>query len=279
MYMKSTRRISQQGFGHILLVIIIFAVLGVVGFAGYKVVSGKKTGPAAADTTAAVIAEPPCAEPDKNICQFRDDWVSQQYYTITTKAKPADKGAYDAVYKTEGNGKFQITVSGETPYEMIVIGNDSYTKAPNGVWWKKTNKPEEVKNYQQSFDLNEDKAGVTAKNEPASQTTYKNLGTEVCGDAACYKYQVIDSANTETTEYIWFGTSVHALYRTRSESKNGGYSESTFSYANVSIKVPSPVKQLGSNQHLVPGQNEPTTLPGTGGTQSLDTSPDGSTSN
>jgi hypothetical protein len=95
-------------------------------------------------------------------------------------------------------------------------------------------------------------------------TTYKNLGTEACEKLTCYKYQVIDTGVPDDTQYIWFDNKDYQLRRTRYEGKDGSVSESTYSYNKFNITVPSPVKELGKNQYLVPGDAEPQTMPDPG---------------
>jgi Tfp pilus assembly protein PilX len=262
--MNITSRRSQRGIAHLVLIIIIFAVLGLIGFAGYKVVSGKD-GEKAADSIARKAAEAACTETDKNICKFQSSWKEQKYYTLKSKTT-ADGQTSESTYQAEGDKRFHMTLSGEMAYEIIVIDNDTYTKAANGTWWKQTNKPEEASKYAQDFDF-DDNDSDSSSEEPKNTTTYKNLGKEACGNLTCFKYQVVDSSAPNDKEYIWFDTKDYQLRRTLSESSDGTVSDSTFSYEKISIKVPSPVKELGPNQYLMPGASEPTTLPDAGSAQ------------
>jgi outer membrane lipoprotein-sorting protein len=257
--MKISRQTDQQGFAHVLLVIIIVAVLGVIGFVGWKVVSKKATD-TAANTVSRAALEAACKETDKNVCKFMASWKSQKYYTVTTKST-SDGTTSESTYQSEGTTKFHLTAKGETPYEMIVLGNDTYTKASNGTWWKQTTKPEETKKFSSAADPSEKVVDDTTADTPESKTTYKNLGKEACGNLTCYKYQVIDSSSPDDKSYIWFDTKDYQLRRTRDEAKDGTVTDSTYSYDKVAITVPSPVKVLGPNQVLVPGQSEPMTLP------------------
>lgn len=249
---------NQQGIAHIALVVIILAVLGVIGFAGYTVVKGKKDG-GVSNSVAKAVAEAKCEEEDKNICKFQAGWKAQEYYTIVSKTS-GDGVNSESTYRTEGEDKFHLTASGETPYEMIVIGDTTYTKASTGTWWKKTTKKEEVKQFSDSYDFDTEDEDTTS-DEPKDTTTYKALGTEPCGKLTCYKYQVIDSSAPDDKSFIWFDTKDYQLRKTRDEAKDGTVSESTFNYDKISIKAPTPVKELGPNQYLVPGQAEPQTMP------------------
>jgi hypothetical protein len=258
--MKTSRyQLNQQGFGHVVLVVIILVVLGVISFAGWKIISGHKSPASGALSKAAIEAA--CKETDKNICKFKASWKIQKYYTIksTSPTESADGHLVQSTYQAEGTDKFRLTTGGSSPYDVITIGKTTYTKASDGVWWKQTVKPEDTSKNKESFDF--DNSSDSNSSESASTTTYKSLGKEACGSLTCYKYQVVDSSSMDTTEYIWFDTKDYQLRRIRNESKDGGVTESTFSYDKISITVPSPVKELGPNQYLVPGQSEPQTMP------------------
>lgn len=230
--MKSSPNYNQKGIAHLGLILAGVVVLGVIGFAGFKVFSGKKATDNNIISRAALEAA--CTESDKNICKFQAGWKTHKYYTVKMK-----------------------TTGGETAYETITIDNTMYTKAPNGVWWQQTLKSEENTS---KLDFTFDDSSDDSEKKDAPKTTYKNLGTETCGDLTCHKYQVL-TEGSEDIEYIWFDTEDYQLRKTRTESKDGSVTEGTFSYDKISITAPSPVKELGPNQYLVPGQNEPQILP------------------
>jgi outer membrane lipoprotein-sorting protein len=262
--MKSPPRVNQQGFGHILLVIIILVVLGGIGFAGYKVISGRTgTNVTNAASKAAQLAA--CEESDKNICKYFASMKVQKYYSGNSKTT-SDGKTQETTFQADGLTKFHMTVGGETPYEIITIDNTTYTKAPNGVWWKQTAKAEETAKLKKDLKV-DTQSDTSTSDEPANKPTYKALGTEACGKLTCYKYQVINSTSSNDKSYIWFDTKDYQLRRTLDEMEDGSVSDTTLSYDKVSIKVPSPVKELGANQYLVPGQNEPTTMPNIGDIQ------------
>jgi outer membrane lipoprotein-sorting protein len=210
--------------------------------------------------------EAACKETDKNICKFMASWQTHEYYTVKMKSTGGEADS-ESTYKSQGDNKFHMIVSATASspaYETITIDKAMYTKAPNGVWWKQVLKDDEPTNTPDfSFDDSDD---AENSDEPAAKTTYKNLGTETCGNLTCHKYQVI-TPGSEDTEYIWFDTKDYQLRKQRTESKDGSVTESTFSYEKIAITAPSPVKELGPNQYLVPGENEPQTLPDTSSMQ------------
>jgi hypothetical protein len=262
--MKST---NQQGIAHLGLILVLVVVLGGVGFAGYKVFSKNKDGGSSENSAVAKAAlETACKETDKLICKFMSSYKSNKYYTVNSKTT-ADGTTTQSMYQAEGDKKFHMTASGDTPYEMIVIDKDTYTKAANGTWWKQTTKPEVTPKADNKFDFDDNTDDSGTDKTPEDKTTYKNLGTEACGSLTCHKYQVLSSSSPEDKEYIWFDTKDYQLRRTLSEGKDGSVSDSTYSYEKISIKVPSPVKELGPNQYLMPGASEPSAMPDAGSMQ------------
>ncbi len=257
--MKSLVRIHQQGIAHVGLVLLLAVVLGGVGFAGYRVFSKNKDNPAQINKSSKTNHGAGCTEPDKNICTFISRWKANKYYTVVSKTT-AEGVTTESTYKAEGDKKFHLIATGSTPYEMIVIDGATYTKAADGTWWKQAAKPEDATRYTKSFD------------PAADKTIYKKLGTESCALLTCYKYQAVSSPSPDDKEYIWFDIKDHQLRKTRSETKDGTISESTFNYDRVSITVPNPVKELGPSQIMMPGASEPTTMPEAGSLQDYQSS-------
>ena len=156
--------------------------------------------------------------------------------------------------------KSYMKSEGELAYEIITIDNATYTKG-GSTWWKQTTKTSgssttpTVDTSDYSFDAPSEAESAAAK------TVYQKQGKEACGSLTCFKYKIVDPANTDSTDYIWFDDKSYVLRKMRNEAKDGAVSEQTFAYENVSVNVPSPVKELGENQYLLPGASEPTTLP------------------
>jgi hypothetical protein len=146
---------NQSGIAHLALVLLFVVVLGVVGFAGYTVFVKSQDPATDSDKVVSKAAiEAACKETDKNICKFMASWKAQSYYTVTNKST-TDGATTESTYKTDGQKKFHISASGETPYEMIVADNATYTKAANGTWWKQTAKQEDASKYTESFDFDD----------------------------------------------------------------------------------------------------------------------------
>ena len=260
--MKSYLKVSARGIARLGLILIAVVAIGLVGFAGWKAMSGKKDG---SNPVSRAALEAACTEKDKNICKFQASWKEQKYYTVITRSTGEDVVS-ESTYKSEGENRFHVITTGQFASEIITIGKTTYTKAPNGTWWKQTAKPEETKQYSESFDYSGPEEASNSEN-PTDTTTYKSLGTEACGNLTCFKYQVLNSSTPEDKEYSWFDTDDYQLRRTRTELKDGTVNDSTFSYDKVTIQVPSPVRELGPNEYLMPDSNETTTIPDAGSAQ------------
>lgn len=247
---------NQSGIAHVVIVLLVVAVLGGIGAAGYIVMTkNKKASPEAAlNTAVAKAAKEECKKlDDKDLCKFFSSWELSKKYRMSS----TDPGGSKSVFELDGD-KSRITMTGgEYSMDVITIDKTTYTKAGD-VWYKQTIKtPDQdvAKDYKQDFAEPEESTETTE-----DKTTYKSLGKEACGNLTCFKYEVVDPAHADEKQFIWFDTKDYQLRKSRSETKDG-VSEQTYEYTNVKISVPSPVKELGPNQYIVPGQSEPMTLP------------------
>jgi outer membrane lipoprotein-sorting protein len=256
--MKTSVNTDQRGVAHLGLILLLVVVVGMVGFAGWRVTQkGKEKDSSLATAVKQVAAK--CDLDDKDLCKFMTSWKNNKYYTVKT-VDTSDGKSSQATYQSEGTDKFHMSATGENSFEMITIGDTSYTKdAKDGKWWKQTLKPEEKKQYSMDDNL---KFDDSSKDEPeADKTTYKKLSKEPCGNRQCFKYQVIDPENKGSTEFIWFDDQDYQLRREMTQNADGSKSEMTFSYDKVSITAPSPVKEVAPNQVVIPGASQPMDMP------------------
>jgi outer membrane lipoprotein-sorting protein len=234
--------------------------LATVGGIGFVVLSKNKdttsVGESATQKAVDVAAKAECAKlNDKDLCKFYSGWkMSKQYRMISS-----DPGGDEMTFEADRD-KSRIIVSGKSTYEIITVGDATYTKAGD-VWYKQlSNRPNHSVSsdeYKVEFDEPVDDV-EQAKNE--FKTAYKRLGKEACGNLQCFKYELIDPENTDTQQFIWFDDKDYQLRRARTVTPDGT-SNQTFEYDNVSIKVPAPVKELAPDQMIMPGSNEPMTVP------------------
>ena len=249
---------DNRGIAHLALIAVIVVVVAAVGFAAYRVMNQDKDTTGSA-STGKQSTEVPCDSDDKDLCKFFSSWKANKQYRMTTKTDGKDAG----VYEIDGD-KSRVVMNMEgSKYEVITIDKTTYTKA-GSTWYKQTNKETEddvAKDIKPDFEepKDEDQGEATAP-----KTSYKKIGKEACGDLTCFKYQVVDAdAEANEKQFIWFDDKDYQMRRSLTETKEGTM-EMTFEYSGVSISEPSPVKELGPNQYIVPGQSEPVTIP-TGG--------------
>lgn len=245
---------DNRGLAAVAIVLIVVVVAAVAG-AGYYVYKKQKetlrNSSGSAGQAAQKAAEAACESEDKNICKFYSSWKDTKYYTVTSSSKSGDGATTTTTYKYVIPDRFHLTTSGDPGYEIISIGDTTYTKdTSTGVWYKQTSKPDEANQYKTENTYEFD---APTSDDKAAKTTYKYIATEACGKLECYKYQVIDPSNESSKEYIWFDTKDFLLRKTVTESADGTF-ESTFSYDKVEINEPTPVQELQANQVYIPGQ-------------------------
>lgn len=250
--MKTSRR-NDHGFAHIEIIIITVVVVGLIGFIGWRFFTSQDS----SDNTALNKASQQAvkAECDKvnddDLCKFFGSWETNlKYRMITTQ------NGSKTTFEVDGDDS-HITMTGEMAYEVITIGKTTYTRAGD-TWYKQTIKePEQdvAKDYKQDFV-----EPSTDEKKPSEDKTYKKLGKEACGNLQCFKYEIVDPSSTDAKEFIWFDDKDYRIRKHLSQSPEYT-SETTYEYNNVNISEPSPVKELGPNQYIGPGSNEPMTLP------------------
>lgn len=249
---------DQRGVGHLGLIIAVVVVLA-IGGVGYFVYNKNKSGGTSTADKAIqeALKNAKCDYDDKDLCKFFTSYEAQKYFTIDSVSE-SDGKKTTMTLKTEGDGKSYMKIGGETPYEVIYIGTTTYTKAADGTWWKQTTKNDTADDFKSDADIDIQEP----ENAEAAKTKYKKIGKEKCGNLTCFKYQEI-LPDPAAISYLWFDDKDYQIRRTQTID-NGNTTDATYSYGKVSITEPSPVKELGENQYLMPGASEPTTLPTTG---------------
>jgi hypothetical protein len=255
---KSTNE-YQRGFAHVIAIVAVIVMLGALGYVGFRAFSNKSIGDRAAEAVASIAASKECMDEysDKDLCKFISSWnINEKFKLESTTTFEGQTSK--SVMTIDGESSYYM-MDGEFAMEVITIGDTTYTKAGD-TWWKQTAvKADEAEPVpsKDDFKFEEPKA----ETEEKDLTKYVKVGKEACGDLNCFKYQVVDPKDAEMTEYIWFDDKDYLIRRTLSEDSDGTKSDSVFSYDNISVKVPSPVKELAPNQYIVPGQSEPQTMP------------------
>jgi hypothetical protein len=251
---------NQLGLAHLGLILVAVVVIGAIGFAGWKVANNSKakTSTSTADTNeldAAVKAKCDKSK-DKDLCRFfSSSWKESRNYKVTDTDIVGDSTI--TVFEADGNNYHEV-VTGEHNYEEISIDQTTiYTKAGD-VWYKETiDEP-----IQDPIVFNREHLVDPDVENPSREhkVTYNFLGKEACGTLTCFKYEVVDYYTQNGKRWIWFDDKEYQLRKSRQETTNG-VGEKVFAYENISVSVPSPVKELGPDQYLPPGATKPVTSP------------------
>lgn len=195
---------------------------------------------------------------DQDLCKFFTSWQNEKYYTFSATNTDKDGKVTQYVLKSAGKDNTQMTSSeaGKENFNVITIADATYTKDyTDNQWWKTVSKKDDATVKSET----ENELDFTSTTAAEDKTTYKKIGTEACAKLTCFKYQVIDPAVTDSTEYIYFDNKDYKLRKTRSEYKDGTISESTVDYSKVTITAPTPVKEGSPFQ----GSITPTSIPST----------------
>lgn len=224
------------------LIVIILALVAGGGYYAYSKLS-KNSDEGSTNSVGDKVAESECKYDDKDLCKFITSWKDEKYITMKGTSTDKDGKISTWLMKMEGENKSQMVSSeeGEEKYNTITIDNTTYTKDyTDNKWFKQTSSSDsEVTNdyIKEDIDFDEKEASVEDK------TTYQKIGKEKCDKWTCFKYQVIDPTNNESTQYIYFDDDEYLLRKMRTEELDGTITEITYDYSKFSISEPSPTKE------------------------------------
>ncbi len=259
---------NQHGMlNPIVIVVIVVALVG-AGFAGWRVYDKNKsdasttsnsatTGASTADKANTLIAKEEClkAFDDKDFCKFASNWeqIKNTKSIFTTKGSDGKT----TVMTIEASGDDTSSVIKEEGKEIaayITLNKTTYMKnIDDNTWYKfaTTNNETSQDPGAETEEMFDFESQVT---DTQDTVTYKKIGKERCGELECLKYQIIDTADTETIEsFIWFDTKDYRLAKMTTKQKDGSNTEATFEYpASISVKEPSPVKDISADLSNIP---------------------------
>jgi len=247
------RKHDQRGALSPVLIVVIVIVIGVIGFAGYSVYNNKKKDQST--TSNATISKEVKEEVnaacikevnDKDLCKFLSNWENSKTYKATIVSTDAQGQKNVMKLEADGDNTSSTVLDNDKETSAYISLNKVYymKDEEKGVWYKmpSTQTPAATETNPVSKLSNETKEPETA-GETKNTTTYKKIGKEACGNKTCFKYQIIDTSDSETVEsYVWFSDSDYKLVRWSTKSKDGSTSDSNFSYDKVTIVAPTPVQ-------------------------------------
>jgi len=253
----------QRGIAHLGLIVLVIAVLAVIGGAGYVVMSKNKdtanpltaASDKAAEKAIQAATKAQCDKlNDDDLCKFMTNMKMSKQYRITSTSSDGTK----SVIEIDGD-KTHMMMSGEYAYESISIDKTTYVKAGD-TWYKQTTKTPETEVPSAAKPEIDDIVKDDTTPEKEDKTSYRKLGKEACGSLQCFKYEVVNPDTPDDKQFMWFDDKDYQLRRTSSVTPEGT-TDQTYEYTGVKISVPSPVKELGPNQYIMPGSSEPMTMP------------------
>jgi polyhydroxyalkanoate synthesis regulator phasin len=249
---------NQKGIAQIILIAVVGVLIaGAVGY-GYfskKGLSGSKSG-LSNFSLGGPILNSNCKYNDPNLCKYINRSLGADFYKngLAGKSLTTDKSGKksESVFEFQGNGNthFISTSDGKEVWNIITIGNIRYAKDyTDNKWWKQVE--ENVKEGDSNmFDTKKMKEEIMKDfKEKEDKTEYRKVGEEPCGNLTCFKYQVINSQLKNTTQYIYFDNKEY-LMRKMLLVEESYSSETEFSYGNIDIKEPSPVKEAKAGQNI-----------------------------
>lgn len=241
-----TKKYSQNGFAHLGLIVIVAVVVAVVGLAFWKVSSNKNSSTNNSGTAATKEAQTACEKSidDKDFCKFASHADIAKAAYVATGTSVTSEGTSTMIIKADGKDNSDLTISqnGVEVTRYIYLDGATYTKTPDSDTWTKfpATSSAAPKDTSPTSDIKINYSNITENNT----VSYKNLGKEACGQLNCLKYQVVDTANSGSTQYIWFDTKDYLLRRWSTKDSSGS-NDMTFTYpSSVTIAVPSPVQEF-----------------------------------
>lgn len=233
---QATEKKKSKASLIIILAAVAVVILGAVGFFFLKDSIFSARG------LTGQVLNANCKLNDKDLCRFMSNFKGLENMSAKS-VTTIDGKKTETTMEIQGTDKSHIitAVDGKEESNYISIGNTTYMKDySDNKWWKSTVDTKDTSGSEKTDWKAEFEKSV---NDSADKTTYKKISKEACGNLTCFKYQVIDPQNTESTEYIWFDTKNYSLRKTRSEAK-GTVTETTFTYDGVNITEPSPTKDM-----------------------------------
>ncbi len=235
------------------MIVVVLVLVAAIGGVGYYV-STKNKGSSGKSAVSKELAastkalDDACNKSlnDKDFCKFASNWSElTNYKSIISTSSP--EGTTIMTAETENSDKSRVvtkTNEKETA-SYIIIGKDFYTKdEADGAWTKFTD--DSITKPVTNNIKDDVKVSDITNEAETSKIKYKKIGKEACQNLTCYKYQIIDSADLKTEQFVWFDTKDFLLRRTTTKSADGSM-DMVLSYGNVKVSAPTPVKSTSSS--------------------------------
>ncbi len=236
---------DQSGIAHLVAIVAAVIVVAIIGFVGWKVSSDNKDS-GNNNVTVNKQTQDACLQQidDKDLCKFAASFNPNASYKATATVTGSSSDGTMTV-ETDGKGNTSLSRNaGGQQIDSITLGNSTYIKESSSDTWLKytASSTNNAETSNPADDLKIDASNLTANNT----ISYKSLGKETCGSKTCFKYQIVDKNNPNTTQYIWFDDKDYQLQRFYNKDPNSGTIDMSFTYQSVNITAPSPVQDATS---------------------------------
>lgn len=226
------------------IIVIAVVVLAVGGGIFFLSKNGSGSGSPLTALQGATL-NPNCELKDPELCKFINNWKVMKNYSMSSVTTDSSGAKSESLYEIAGDDSLRMLAKekGKDIMEMITIGKTTYTKDyTDNKWWKHTY---EETNEETNNELTKEITETTSFDDTKAvedKTEYKAMGKEACGNLNCFKYQIVTPGDN-STQLIWFDDREYLLRKQSSIDEEGNVFEGTFTYNNVSISAPSPVKE------------------------------------
>jgi len=193
-----------------------------------------------------------CKQNDKNICNFIDKLNKIENISVKTTANDVRGGKLVTTTQIQGKYKHSEIKSytNEQPAIEIVVDDYEYQKDnSDGKWWRSPSRVDSgavPTPVDPTSPTSPEVFGLVINDHGLENTTFQEIGTEICGNLTCLKYQVFDVDWTDTKKYVWFDTKDYLPRKTveyYNDSSASLTTEAIITYDNIKITEPSPVKE------------------------------------
>ncbi len=185
---------------------------------------------------------------EKDVCQYYAAMISAYSNPMVMKSTTSMKQGETTVSTTKMDGKGNMemvsTTNGKETSAMIFLDKVTYAKDYKDNTWLKMTSGDVEEDKPASF-IDPQAVVEEFKNEAEDvkdTMAIKKLGEEACGNLTCLKYQM-DESTLGSSTIVWFDTKEHKTRKMETKVQ-GVTSTVEFSYENVSIQAPSPVKEM-----------------------------------
>jgi hypothetical protein len=251
---------SQNGFAPVFIIIVVIVFVG-AGIATYYGLLGNKPKQLLQTVVPGTSSISKLKESDfVNITDplirkhFAAQYSKSTFRVISTSDGLGNNSqtVVDVQYVSDTDFRMHMSqiMDGKNTQETITMADTTYMKDPkDNAWWKEVNKADTTKETE-TIDSKAFSRDVLIKETMDKSTvTYTKLGEEPCEKLTCYKYEEKNSAVDSGTRIFWFDTK-ELLLRKETHGYGEFTSQSEYSYDNISINEPSPVKDVPEGKSI-----------------------------